>query len=86
MLELYQIDDCPYCVSVRTKLAELGIDYIVRTVPSPVYMRDRVMEISGQPLVPVLVDPERDIVMPESEDIVMYLDEHYGAGRVASVG
>ena len=79
MLELYQIDDCHYCVRVRLKLAELGLDYVVRTVPSPEYMRDRVMEISGQPLVPVLVDPERGIVMPESEDIVRYLEEHYGS-------
>ena len=37
------------------------------------------MDISGQPLVPVLVDPGREIVMPESEHIVRYLEEHYGS-------
>jgi glutathione S-transferase len=28
--------------------------------------------------VPVLVDPNTDTTMPESDDIVEYLEEHYG--------
>ena len=80
MLELYQIKNCFYCFRVRRKLAKLGLDYIVRTVAPQHSMRQRVIEISGQPLVPVLVDPERRVVLPESEDIVRYLEEHYGRG------
>ncbi len=55
-----------------------GLDYVVRTVPRRHARRDRVLAVSGQTQVPVLVDPERDKVVVESDDIVDYLDEHYG--------
>ena len=77
MLELYQVKNCFYCYRVRRKLAKLGLDYIVRNVPPQHSMRQRVIEISGQQLVPVLVDPERGVVLPDSRKIVRYLDEHY---------
>ncbi|MFB6116572.1 MAG: glutathione S-transferase N-terminal domain-containing protein, partial [Candidatus Nanosalina sp.] len=35
-------------------------------------------EVSGQTNVPVLVDPNTDTTMPESDDIVEYLEEYYG--------
>lgn len=54
---------------------ELEIDFIMRQVDPD--DRSRVKEISGQTGVPVLVDPNRDVVMPESDDIVEYLEEHY---------
>jgi glutathione S-transferase len=42
--------------------------------------RTEVEEVSGQTGVPVLVDPEHGVEgMPESDDIVEYLDETYGA-------
>jgi glutaredoxin len=65
MLELYQFDACPYCVRVRETLDELGLDYVVRTVPTDHSLRRRVEEISGQTYVPV-------------SDIISYLLEHYG--------
>jgi len=76
MLELYQFEGCPYCSKVRKKLGNLGIDFIARAVdPND---RSRVEEVSGQTNVPVLKDPNTDTIMPESDDIVEYLDEHYG--------
>ncbi|MFQ3275491.1 MAG: glutaredoxin 3 [Candidatus Nanohaloarchaea archaeon] len=76
MLEVYQFEGCPYCSKVRSKLTELGIDFIARQVDKN--DRSRVQEVSGQTNVPVLVDPNTDTVMPESDDIVEYLEEHYG--------
>jgi glutathione S-transferase len=76
MLELYQFEGCPYCSKVRTKMSELGIDFIARQVDKN--NRNRVEEVSGQTNVPVLVDPNTDTTMPESDDIVNYLEEHYG--------
>jgi glutathione S-transferase len=76
MLELYQFESCPYCSKVRKKLTELGIDVKLRQVDKN--DRSRVEEVSGQTNVPVLVDPNRDTTMPESDDIVDYLEEHYG--------
>ena len=77
MLELYQFENCPFCARVRQKLDQLGLDWISRTVPAPSNMRQRVLEISGQPLVPVLVDTDKKIVVTESSDICDYLDEQY---------
>lgn len=75
LLEIYQFEGCPYCSKVRKKLTDLQIDFIARQVdPSN---RDRVKEVSGQENVPVLVDPNTDTVMPESDDIVEYLEEYY---------
>ena len=77
MLELYQIEGCSACERVRETLDELGLSYVVRPVPPEHARRDRVIEISGQTLVPVLVDAERHLVMHESRDIIAYLREHY---------
>ncbi len=77
MLEVYQFEGCPFCSKVRQKLTDLQIDFIARTV-DPKGDRERVEEVSGQTGVPVLVDPNTDTVMPESDDIVEYLEEQYG--------
>ncbi|WP_232686700.1 glutathione S-transferase N-terminal domain-containing protein [Halobacterium zhouii] len=79
-LELYRLDGCPYCAKVETKLDELDIDYEQHEVPSSRAERDEVKEVSGQAGVPVLVDEENGVEgMPESDDIVDYLDEQYGS-------
>ena len=78
-LVLYELEGCPYCAKVTTKLDELGLDYESRLVPRSHGERTEVQEISGQTGVPVLVDPEHDVEgMPESDDIVAYLEETYG--------
>ncbi len=79
-LELYKLSGCPYCAKVETKLDDLGLEYVEHEVPSSHSERDEVEEVSGQTGVPVLVDPDNGVEgMPESDDIVEYLDEHYGA-------
>ncbi len=75
LLELYQFEGCPYCSKVRSKLTELQIDFVARQVDKQ--DRSRVEEVSGQTNVPVLVDPNTDTVMPESDDIVEYIEKNY---------
>ncbi|WP_049984393.1 glutathione S-transferase N-terminal domain-containing protein [Halorubrum sp. BV1] len=78
-LTLYELDGCPYCAKVKTKLADLGVEYDSVTVPRSHGERTEVEEISGQTGVPVLVDEANGIEgMAESDDIVEYLDETYG--------
>lgn len=77
ILELYQFEGCPFCSKVRQKMTELQLDFIARQV-EPNGERENVKEVSGQTGVPVLVDPNEDVVMPESDDIVDYLEQHYG--------
>ena len=80
-LTLYELEGCPYCAKVRDKLADLDLEYDSVMVPRSHGERTEVEEISGQTGVPVLVDPEHDVDgMPESDDIVAYLEETYGNG------
>jgi len=84
MLELYQFESCSYCAKVRRKLEELRLDWISRTIPVDRGERERVIAISGQPLVPVLADPDHNMVVTESDDICAYLDEMYGPDSKAA--
>jgi glutathione S-transferase len=78
-LELYELPGCPFCVTVKRKLEELGLEYVSHEVPRSHAERTEVEAVSGQTGVPVLVDPDHGIDgMPESSDIVAYLDRTYG--------
>ena len=77
-LILYELPGCPYCAKVISKLDDLGLAYESREVPRSHSERTEVKEVSGQTGVPVLIDEEHDIDgMPESDDIIAHLDEHY---------
>ncbi|PSQ30957.1 hypothetical protein BRD09_05045 [Halobacteriales archaeon SW_10_68_16] len=39
---------------------------------------DEMLELGGEDQIPFLVDTARDVTMYESDDIVDYLEEHYG--------
>lgn len=78
-LELYELPGCPYCAKVRRKLDDLGLDYESHEVPPGHGDRHEVREVSGQTGVPVLVDRAHGIEgLPESDDIVAYLERTYG--------
>jgi glutathione S-transferase len=78
-LTLYELSGCPYCAKVTTKLDELDLEYDSIMVPSAHGERTEVEEVSGQTGVPVLVDDDHGVEgMPESDDIVEYLEETYG--------
>jgi len=79
-LELYELEGCPYCAKVKRKLDDLGLEYESHMVPSSHSERTEVEAVSGQTGVPVLVDNDNGIEgMPESDDIVAYLEREYGS-------
>ena len=79
-LELYELEGCPYCAKVKKKLDELGLEYESHMVARSHSKRTEVKEVSGQTGVPVLVDRDNGIEgMPESDDIVAYLEREYGS-------
>jgi glutathione S-transferase len=83
-IELYELPGCPYCAKVKDKLSELDLEYESHEVPRSKADRTEVEEVSGQAGVPVLVDREHGVEgMPESDDIVEYLEETYGDGAAA---
>ena len=78
-LTLYELPGCPYCAKVKEKLAELDLEYDSIEVPNSHDERTEVEAVSGQTGVPVIVDEANGIDgMPESDDIVEYLERTYG--------
>ena len=78
-ITLYDLPGCPFCAMVRTKLDELELDYDVIEVPRLHSDRTEVQKVSGQTGVPVITDEATGVEgMPESSEIVDYLEETYG--------
>ena len=80
-LALYYIDGCPYCNLVRSAIADLGIDVELRNVFTDEQHRSDLVNERGRATVPVLriTSPGgEDRWMPESRDIVRYLNKTYG--------
>lgn len=73
-ITLYELEGCPYCETVADALTEANVDYESVWVEAPHSARDEVKRVSGQRAVPVLVDDERGVTMPESENILEYVD------------
>ncbi|MEB3236436.1 MAG: glutathione S-transferase N-terminal domain-containing protein [Candidatus Sericytochromatia bacterium] len=75
MMTLYQFESCPYCQMVRQRMSDLLLTYVCVNIPKDRSKRQQVLEVSGQPTVPVLVDG--DTVLSDEEDILRYLDAKY---------
>ncbi|ARS91122.1 glutathione S-transferase N-terminal domain-containing protein [Natrarchaeobaculum aegyptiacum] len=77
-ITLYDLPGCPFCAKVRSKLDELDLEYDTIEVPRAHAERTQVEEVSGQTGVPVITDEANGVEgMPESNDIVEYLEETY---------
>ena len=79
-ITLYELPGCPYCAKVIDTLDELDVEYDSIEVPRDHDERTEVEAVSGQTGVPVIIDEEHGVDgMNESDDIVEYLEETYGA-------
>lgn len=87
MLEVYQAEGCSYCAKVREKLTALGLSYVVHNPRLPrksggdvrnEQTHREMVELGTRDQIPYLVDTNRGETLYESQDIVEYLDEHYG--------
>ena len=74
---LYQFETCPYCIKVRNKLDELGIEYKKIEVPRDreSTIRKEIFKKSKVPTVPII--KIGDFHLGESEDIIKYLEENF---------
>jgi glutaredoxin len=79
-LSLYHFDGCPYCALVRRAIDALGIDVELRNIfENRTYLME-LREARGRRTVPVLRITSADGEerwMPESADIVRYLEATY---------
>jgi glutathione S-transferase len=81
MLELYEFEACPFCRKVREALTMLDLDVLVR--PSPhggTRFRPAAIARGGKKQFPLLIDPNEDLCLYESDAIVQHLYARYGAG------
>lgn len=79
-LALYYFDGCPFCNMVRKAIDRLGVDVELRNIMTDAGHRDALIAARGRPTVPVLkIDsPDGEARwMPESRDIVAYLEKTY---------
>lgn len=77
MLELHQKESYTYSRKVRTRMSELGLSWIAHSAEQGAKSTEVLEKISGDQKIPFLVDAERGVMMPESDDIIEYLNEHY---------
>ena len=80
-LALYHFDSCPFCLRVRRAIDILGLDVALRNIYEDRAYFDELREARGRTTVPVLriTSPDGDERwMPESADIVRYLQATYG--------
>ena len=76
MMKLFQVEWCPYCARVRSRMTELVLTYINVNVPRSKEDRTELREVSGQTGVPTLVDG--DIIIADDDGaIIEYLDKNH---------
>lgn len=80
-LALYHLETCPFCVMVRGVIDKLGVDVELRSITQDPDHYDELVEARGRATVPVLriTSPDgEERWMPESRDIITYLESTYG--------
>ncbi len=76
-LALYHSHSCPFCVRVRSAIDRLGLDIELREIFDEPRYREELVGARGRATVPVLriTSPDgEERWMPESQDIVRYLE------------
>ncbi|MBL4963519.1 glutathione S-transferase N-terminal domain-containing protein [Bacillus sp. PK3-037] len=85
MLKLYQREPCPYCKPVREKLTELNVTYINVNLPKDRTLRTELIEKTGVPYIPALIDEEDNVVIPGkleyNQHVLDYIEKKFGQNR-----
>ena len=81
-LSLYGFPSCPYCRRVLGVIDALGLEIPLRNTMSDGTYHDEIVSALGRGTVPVLrIESKSGAVqyLPESADIMEYLEERFGA-------
>ncbi|MCK0538789.1 glutathione S-transferase N-terminal domain-containing protein [Alcanivorax quisquiliarum] len=80
LLELYDMEGCPFCRLVREALTDLDLDAMIYPCPKGgTRFRPLVEKLGGLTQFPFLMDPNTDEALYESADIIAYLYREYGS-------
>ncbi|MBI4208513.1 MAG: glutathione S-transferase N-terminal domain-containing protein [Deltaproteobacteria bacterium] len=83
ILELYDMEGCPFCRLVREVISELDLEVMIYPCPKGgSRFRREVEKRGGRQQFPYLVDPNTGTEMYESRDIIDYLFKTYGQRSV----
>ncbi|PCJ19708.1 MAG: hypothetical protein COB04_05210 [Gammaproteobacteria bacterium] len=78
LLELYDMEGCPFCRPVREYLTELDLDVLIHPCPKKsTHNREELEALGGKQQMPYLYDPNTDIGLYEMKDIIAYLNSQY---------
>ena len=72
MLNLYILENCPYCLKVMKFLDDKNAKYNKINIENK-SSEENLIKLGGKRQVPFLVDSDRNIQMYESNDIIEYL-------------
>ena len=72
MLELFVLENCPYCKKVMNFMHENGVDFKKIDIADK-KSEETLITMGGKRQVPFLVDKDRNIQMYESSDIIEYV-------------
>ncbi len=92
MLTLYYKPSCPFCQKTITAADEMGVAFNLKDISADESLREALIEKGGKQQVPYFEDPENDVAMYESDDIIAYVKENYatepetGGVRVHNAG
>lgn len=82
-LELYEFEACPFCRKVREALTMLDLEVLLKPTPKGgERFRPEGIARGGKRQFPLLVDPNEDLLLYESDAIIQHLYARYGAGGV----
>ncbi len=74
MLILYTKNNCEYCDKVKKAFAERGVVYEERNIKEPEYLKEA--QAHNARTMPFLFDPQANVAMTESNDIIDYASEY----------
>lgn len=78
MLKLYNLEGCPYCARVRSKMTDLELTYICVNVPRSKSERKELMDLTGGiPGVPTLVTEDGQVIADDDDAIIAFLEKNY---------
>ena len=81
-IRLYEFEGCPYCRKVREMLTVLDLDAAIFPCPRGGTRFRPEVEKHGKTQFPFMVDPSTNTELFESDDIIRYLADRYGDGKV----
>jgi glutathione S-transferase len=80
-IELYDFEGCPFCRKVREALSMLDLDALIYPCPkNGPRFRPEAARRGGRMQFPFLIDPNHGVELYESDEIVRFLFDRYGAG------